>query len=451
MDPNNIPPKIERIDPVRLRSEVENGLKDIYSSKIEKDTGIKLDSRNWEDVKAHLNKEALDNPEKLKDLAQKVREFRELPKQIERQIKYIYSGGGEAKLKELEQALLRVGKTNEDTGFLIRKMWSLNPYDVGDVKWPGLNWPARSEIKKEKNETSFGQTIRYGKYVGRILTRSVDAGIALGRITNFGLRTAVKGLQAAATETKNVLKKVPIAKDYFPTAEQDKDRALLKKLGINPDNADMELELKKVREEIRKTAEAKIERQQMEERLEALRAELFDESLAPTIIIAKITREKINQQFRDALAKERGPAGSIDKLLELRRKADKVISAGQTGIDYNKDRGIDTISSELDSILQISAKREFIRAIRNMASLNELEKTLRPFMESGEKTRNFLVRGIKKLIEDSVGKTYQPEEMARIDLLKLFIAKLENEELETELKDSSWLETTRDKIAKNFS
>ncbi len=402
----------------KLRNTAANEIKKIYLADIKDSAGIELDPTDLKVIYDHLDKEALENPDGLKELVEKIKKHNELKARIEHQkanIEYQLQTKREegeeqkqeTRLKELEEVLLRVDKKNKGSTEAL------------------FDWTELEQVDKKDQETKKEKLERYGKYLKNASIRTLD-------VLAIGFEKTV------LDPAEKILKYIPVAERLVKTEEEIRDEKVIKEnLNIRPKQAEYALD--KVRDELEQLKQTKLGRKEMENKLEALRTELFNESIATTVIVAEITRKKLNEKFREILTEGEDTLDSIDKLVELRSKIEKTMQTKPASLDYNKDKNIDLISSDLDDALNSRAVRELWRSIDNVSVLDELEISLKPFLTKDAKTRDFLLKKIRQIIEEQL---LAPD---KIKLLKILLAKIEIEETE---KANSWRnKTPKERIA----
>ncbi len=396
----------------KLRNTAANEIKKIYLADIKDSAGIELDPTDLKVIYDHLDKEALENPDGLKELVEKIKKHNELKARIEHQkanIEYQLQTKREegeeqkqeTRLRELERVLLRVDKKNKGSTEAL------------------FDWTELEQVDKKDQETKKEKLERYGKYLKNASIRTLD-------VLAIGFEKTV------LDPAEKILKYIPFAERLVKTEEEMRDEKIIKEnLNIRPKQAEYALD--KVRDELEQLRQTRLGRREMETKLEAIRTELFDESIATTVIVAELTRNRLNEKFREILTEGKNTLTSIDKLVELRSKIEKVMQTETAGLDYNKDSNIDLIASDLDDALNSRTIRELALSINTISVLGKLETSLKPFLIKDAKTRDFLLKEMKRIIEQ---RAFPPD---KIKLVKILLAKIEIEETE---RANSWRDKT---------
>ncbi len=140
----------KRFETFETKELMKKELIEIYSSHIEKEMGVKLDATDHASIDAYLESEAIENPEKLLDIKESMKRFKELPIEIsncEEQLGELGKAPNfKAELDALkkDQADLEIAK--EYTGFfgkaainlesfaMLAKMFPLAFHDLGLAK-----------------------------------------------------------------------------------------------------------------------------------------------------------------------------------------------------------------------------------------------------------------------------------------------------------------------------
>ena len=422
-------------DAYELKKTVTSGFSEIYTKKIKEDLGIEISISDLQGIDDYLSKEAFENPTELKSLAEKIKDFTQLPKRIEIRKNYIYKKfGAETKLEEKEKLLARVSKNVEDTGLLKKAVGLLDHLTLESFGWTEL-----SPIEKKENETKFEKAKRYGKYLSKATIRTID--------------TIALGIAATGTATKEILRHTPVLKKYVESEEERYNKEKLEeKYKIKPE--DSQRELAKIREDLRMIRNLKVDRKSMEMELATINKELFEEGLMPAAIVAGATRKKIDEKLRELMTSGQGPTGSVDKLFEIRSKAKSTSLAKEKGaFDYNKNFNLDTISLDLDNAIEIQVKRQLYKAIGELSIKDEdsplakLEEILKPILSADPSAREFVIKEVSEIINKA---TARNADTPKLILLKILLAKMEAEKIEENLKNSNWLLTTRARIKKAF-
>lgn len=191
----------KRFEAFQLKKEVSGEIRGVIKEQLKKDTGIELSDKDLECLDAYISKEALANPEGVKEIMSSLKDLTELPKQVEELEKQLAAMDGKDVIQH------RFDKTKD-------KMWLLTATNPeGWEKWPKATPEDREKIKKVtdaldevKVRFGVGRGIfgGYGK-IDKLIKATEDELVALRK--SYALHTEV------SDKTKEMKRRLTAAKD----------------------------------------------------------------------------------------------------------------------------------------------------------------------------------------------------------------------------------------------
>ncbi|MBI3632756.1 MAG: hypothetical protein HY226_00535 [Candidatus Vogelbacteria bacterium] len=252
--------------------------------------------------------------------------------------------------------------------------------------------------------------------------------------------------------TKKSLHKIPsLNLSRAPKQMIENERLLKTRFDLDPNSAAESLKI--VREKLAKITEAKKGRKEMEDQLNTLREDIFDQNFMPATLAAEAIRNKINSNFKELIGEIKKDPDTVEKIVEVIDNVDKVISAHLDGtFDYVEGIDLTKIDTWANNKLEARARYVLGEAIEKIAieteddPLAKLEESVSPFITGSQTTRNFFVKGLRDLINE------KKLDNDKLTLLKMLLTKLELEVIEKEITaPKTWAEKTRAHIDKAFS
>lgn len=117
----------KRFDTFKSKETVKKELKNLYSNKIQAELGVKLEGNDLTAIDVHIEKQALENPDEIEILKDRISTFSEFPKVISELEHVINELGGAENLRN------KLGELVVDANSLKDSMGAMGI--VGEFKW----------------------------------------------------------------------------------------------------------------------------------------------------------------------------------------------------------------------------------------------------------------------------------------------------------------------------
>lgn len=328
----------KRFETFEVKGRVGKELKELYSSHIEKEMGIKLDAGDQTSIDKHIEKMAIENPEKILEIQDSLKMFKELPVEIgklEEQLAQLGKVGELAtKLDVLRNDKINLETTKESLGFVGKSKLTLKTL-VCYAKAVPMLFEVLPKIK-------FSDA-----YAEDVLKRQSEIN------RQWGAREAVK--------------------DKFGKLDKEQTGKIL---------TEVESEIVSIEKTLASINNI--------EKLKILSQDVFGdlrkELLGGVSDIAELTvaiQSKVNAQFQEMT--RTGTIKSMDQAQARFESLRTVAETTETGVNPLGAIDADALQEALDIAMERMASQQILETVlrANMGTnaLTKLEKSLEPFLE----------------------------------------------------------------------
>ncbi len=350
----------KRFEVFTIKEKVIKGIKEVVSNHIQKEVDVKLGSKDMSSIDEYLNKQAVENPDKIIEMEEKLLLYKELPKEIEL----------------LEEQMAEIGDSDELTERL------------GQLRKNRNNLETARETMGFFGKTKFAIEMMQASVIG--IPSTVEA--------MFGLKMSDEYHNRAGVLNRSIFDKVSsqeAVKDKYGEVGKSKANSIMS--SINDDIKDIENQLASIDkvEEIKTLAE---------EMFRNKKSELLGKVLG----IAELTtiiQSKVESQMTKLI--ETGTIPNLDIAQERYESLKEKQLNGEIGMDPTEKLDKKDFQEKVDIAIEKAVSEEIKQTV-NRANLGDnaltkLEKALDPFL-SREKIGSKVGDEAREVIENSLEK-----------------------------------------------
>ncbi|MEI6304669.1 MAG: hypothetical protein WCP09_01470 [Candidatus Taylorbacteria bacterium] len=355
----------ETFEVFEVKQEVLKGIKELFKNEIQADMGVKLEAKDLDSIDTYIDGMAIDKPNEIVKLKDKIEKMKELPKQI----------------AEYESQLKALGNFEDLNGVLSKKLATREQFRVAD---------------------------KYSGVLGKSEYVFAHLKLAFKGAVHFKETMKIKfnpGFEPSQEYLEYVTELQTLKKEKIDMKAVEKNLGSMDKNKIKSVLSSVESDIKETEAMLDAITNLEMLKATVEKSFTQLKKKVFG-GISDIKEINEVVQTKALQQLKEMVT-----GGTVDSLKNAQSKFEKLLAAQEgstTGIDPFEGKDAEKMQEAIDITLQKKASEKIMETVNSATlgnnALTKMEKVLQPFLAEtklgsldNDETKEFIIKSIEEV------------------------------------------------------